>query len=479
MTPTLRDYQIRLEDDAREAMRVHRRVLMRAPCGAGKGVMLASIAAKAQAKQKRIYILVHRRELVDQLSRALRSFDVRHGRIQPDWPQSDWPVQVGMIPTMARRLAKYPTPDLLFIDESHHAVAASYQSVIEHWPNVRVLGVTATPLRLDGRGLGRAFDHMVVGPSERDLIDAGWLADFDYLAPPSSLDFSHISIRAGDYAIDELAAATDRPTITGDVVAHIRQYLDRQPVIAFGVRVDHAEHIAAEARAAGIKAASVDGSMPATERDARIAGLGNGNTELLTSCELIGEGLDVPAVAGVVLLRRTKSLAMFIQMVGRAMRPKPDNSRAVILDHVGCVHEHGMPDAPRKWTLDDKKRRDPAPSVQTCEKCYRVFAGGAGWREGQSCMRDTPPGCILVPDEIPAAAEWKPPEVVAGQLQKFTTQPDWAHGIDILRAQGPEYTAMLEHADTYAKLDEIRRARGYSPFWVRHVLKSRRERQWA
>lgn len=469
----LRGYQQTLVDQARDAFRHHKRVMLVSPTGSGKAVVLGYVAHHAAQKGNRIYLVVHRPELVEQLSGTLRQMGVRHGRIQPGWTPSDWPVQIAMVQTLTRRIHKYKAPDLIFTDECHHAVAASYQRIAEAWPNAKHLGVTATPLRLDGRGLGKAYDAMVVGPATRELIDAGWLADFDYLAPPNRIDLSSVAIRMGDYAVDQLAAATDKPKITGDMVDHYRTHLDRRPAIVFCVRVDHAEHAAEQARAAGIKAASVDGKLDATERRARIAGLGNGNTELLTSCDLVGEGLDIPAVAGAILLRRTKSLAMYLQWIGRALRIKTDGSRAVILDHVGCVHEHGLPDAPRIWTLDDKKRSDKAAPTVTCEKCYRVFAGGPNWRVGIECDQEGEPGCALNVDDTVKA--WAPPETVAGELTRFTRTPDWSGGIDILGATGVEFRTLMGRADTYAKVEEIRKARGYSPGWTRHVMNARRQ----
>lgn len=469
----LRDYQSSIVEKTRDAFRTYRRVLIVAPTGSGKAVILAYVAYHAAQKGNRICLIVHRAELLDQLSKTLREMDVRHGRIQPGWTESDWPVQIAMVATLSRRLHKYAAFDLLFFDEAHHAIAATYQKIVDYWPNAKILGATATPLRLDGRGLGGVFDTMVEGPPTRELIDAGWLAEFDYLAPPSRVDMSSVGIRMGDYSIDQLAAATDKPTITGDVCDHYRQHLAGRPAIAFCVRVDHAEHVAQQALMMGIKATSVDGDTDPIERAARIAGLGNGNTELLTSCEIVGEGLDIPAVAGAILLRKTKSLAMFLQWIGRTLRLKRDGSRAIILDHVGCIHEHGFPDAIRKWTLDDKKRSDkPAPHA-TCEKCYRVFRLGNGWKVGQECSLGQPLGCLLNAETGDEASTRQPPPVVAGALVQHTRTPEWGGGIDILSAAGHDYKIMMARADTYAKVEEIRRARGYSAFWTRHVMAAR------
>lgn len=472
MPITLRDYQESFIADIRAAFARHRRVLAVAPTGSGKTVCFAFITTHAAAKGNTVFIVAHRAEIVDQIGIALDGMGVRHGRIQPGHTMTDDPVQVAMIQTLARRLDKITPPKLLVIDEAHHGVAGTWERVTKAWPEAKILGVTATPQRLDGRGLGNAFDALVFGPTPRRLIETKHLAKFTLLAPPQQVDLSDVKTAMGDYAISELAEAMDKATITGDAVSHYRDHLQGRPAIAFCVTVKHAEHVAEQFRAAGFRATSVDGTMDKRERRDRIEGIGNGRYQVLTSCELISEGVDVPVVAGAILLRPTKSLGMYMQQVGRVLRPKPDGTDAVILDHVGNVHRHGLPDAAREWTLDAKKKRkvDPDP-VATCEKCFRVFSSARpNWRAGEECRDDRPEGCILNVEEREGRA---PPAVIDGQLEIVTSTPAWAGGRDI--STGP-LREVLAFARTREQLKIVAKVRGYHHLWVGHVLREREKR---
>jgi DNA repair protein RadD len=470
----LRPYQTDLVERIRIEFRQHRRVLAVAPTGSGKTVTFAYITSSAAAKGKRVFVAAHRAEIVEQISGAIDQMGVRHGRVQPGHSMTSDPVQVAMVQTLARRLDRIVPPDLLVVDEAHHGVAGTWQSVCAAWPTARILGVTATPQRLDGRGLGEAFDTMVVGPSMADLIGQGFLAKYRYLAPPQQADLSAIRTKMGDFAIDELAAAMDKSVITGDAVQHYIEHLGGRPAIAFCVTVAHAEHVAEQFRSAGIRAASVDGKMDRVTRRDMIAAIGDGRLQVLTSCELISEGVDVPVVAGAILLRPTKSLGMGLQQIGRALRLKPDGSDAVILDHVGNVNRHGLPDAPRVWSLDAKKKRagDPTESIAQCETCFRVFAAPPGWRKSAECPSGEPPvGCIITSAAEPKAL----PDHVGGKLELVTDSPEWARGINIMLARGQEFNDLIAMADTSARLKQIAKMRGYHHRWATHILAAREQ----
>lgn len=479
----LREYQQDFVARLRDAYRRSSRVLGVSPTGSGKTVAFAYITHNAAQKGNRVIIAAHRTEIVGQISEALDKMDVKHGRIQPGHKPTGDLVQVAMIQTLANRADRIEAPDFLIIDESHHCVSKSYDAICNRWPDAKLLGVTATPKRLDGKGLGRIFETMVEGPTTAELIQAKWLAGYIYLAPPPKADISRVATRAGDYATDQLAEAMDKAVVTGDAVQHYRDHLMPRSAICFCVRVDHAEHVAQQFRDAGIRAVSVDGTMDRETRRDRIEGLGTGKYQVLTSCALISEGLDVPSVGGVILLRPTKSLALHLQQIGRSLRPKPDGSRAVILDHVGNVRRHGMPDAPRKWTLEDKKA-DPAPTTQ-CHVCYRVFDRHPAWKqemlesincgEEADCNEPEHPECLLHGGEASAGGGGvTAPVTVSGSLQVITDTPAWAQGCSIMLARGHEFKVLLDLADTREKLEEIRRARGYHPMWTRRVLESRR-----
>jgi DNA repair protein RadD len=356
VSPVLRGYQTECVDAIRRAFTRWRRVLHVIPTGGGKTVEFAYITSNAAAKGKRVVVLAHRAEIVDQISIALAAMGVADGRIQPGHAMTSDPVQVGMVQTVARRLDIVPVPALLVIDEAHHSVAGAWAKIAAAWPSAKVLGVTATSERLDGVGLRDAFDQMVIGPDVRELIDAGFLAPFRYLAPNTEIDLSRVRSIGGDFNSGDLEQAVDQDGITGDVVEHYLKHLAPRTAIAFCVTVAHAEHVAMRFRDNGIPSASIDGTMSADQRHELVNRLRTGDIAVLTSCELVNEGFDCPAVGGAILLRPTQSFALFRQQVGRCLRPKPDGSNAIIVDHVGNVFRHGLPDAPHVWSLDSKRR---------------------------------------------------------------------------------------------------------------------------
>jgi DNA repair protein RadD len=469
--PVLRPYQVEDVAAIRAAFIQCRRVLFVLPTGGGKTVTFAFITAHAAGKGNRVLVVAHRQEIADQISIALSAQGVPHGRIQPGYAPTDDLVQVGMVQTIARRLDTIPAPALLVIDECHHAVAGTWAKITAAWPNAKVLGVTATPERLDGVGLREAFDQMVIGPDVRELIDAGHLAPFRYLAPRTPIDLSGVRSLGGDFNSGDLEQAVDQDGITGDVVAHYEQHLAGRTAIAFCVTVNHAEHVAQRFRDAGIQAASIDGTMSADERRNLVDQLRTGALRVLTSCEIISEGFDAPAVGGAILLRPTQSFALFRQQVGRSLRPKADGSAAVICDHVGNVHRHGLPDAPHAWSLDSKKRtkterNNAASRCRTCPTCNEVFPAGAG---RDMCAQPDDPDCLFRP-RILTERE--------GVLEQIEAPPAWAHGIDIKHAYGWRFRQLIQHAGTDpARLRQIADARGYKPGWVRYALKEAREKQ--
>lgn len=454
MLPQLRDYQQSAIAGVRRAFGGRRRVLFVLPTGGGKTVVFSWIAHKAGLRGKRILIVAHRREIIEQISRALASMDVPHGLVIPDTEMTDDQVQVAMIQTAARRLDKLAVPDLLIVDEAHHAVAGSWQKLTDWLPDDSlILGVTATPQRLDGKGLGDAFDVIVEGPQTADLIAAGHLSRFDYFAPPPKVDLSAVRTRMGDYAVDALATAMDRPTVTGDAVQHYAKFLAGRPAIAFCVSVDHATHVAESFRSSGWQAASVDGSMRQDDRRARIEALGSGGLNVLTSCELISEGVDVPVVAGAILLRPTQSLAMYLQQIGRCLRLKPDGGNAIILDHVGNMGRHGLPDQRRTWSLAG--RQAGAAPIRTCPTCYAVFPIGAR----PECMLGSE--CGLAPAPSAPRPELKR---VDGELTRVEPPPAWAQGLDL--ARGPYRRLLALAGGNRDRLEAIAKARGYKRGWV-------------
>ncbi|MFE8034134.1 DEAD/DEAH box helicase [Thiohalocapsa marina] len=465
---SLRDYQAHMLSEVRTAYaQGFRAPLLVAPTGSGKTVCFSYVAANARAKGNCTLILVHRRELLEQTSRTLDAFGVEHGRIAAGEPQTDAAVQIASVQTLVRRLERMTwAPDLIVVDEAHHTTASTgHGRIIAAFPKARVLGVTATPERLDGQGLGTHvggyFDRLVLGPSVADLIQRGYLSKPIVYAPAQALDLKGIATRAGDYAQDALAAAMDRPSITGSAVAEYRRRCEGAPAIAFCVTVEHARNVAAAFTQAGYKAASIDGTLSAEDRAKRIADLASGRLHVLTSCEIISEGTDIPIVGAAILLRPTQSLALYLQQVGRALRPYSGKERAVILDHVANSLRHGLPDDARDWNLDAKPRRQrakdddkPQQAVRQCDHCQAVHAPAP-----------TCPECGHV-----HPIQQREIEHIDGELQEVTRQQ-----ADRLAQRRREQAK----AQTLDDLRAIGRRRGYRPGWAEHVFKSRQQRQTA
>ena len=372
----LRGYQQQAIDDLRSVYRAGAKApLLCLPTGGGKTIIFSAIAQSAVGRGRQVLILVHRRELLHQASRKLTDIGLDHGLIAAGIAQSNQSVQVASVQTLVRRL---PTmdwqPSLIIIDEAHHASAGSWAAILDKWPDAFRLGVTATPCRLDGRGLGTAFDQLVLGPSVADLTDWGFLSPARIYAPPVVADLTGLRRRAGDYAADQAATAMDRPTVTGDAIAHYQRHAAGQCAIAFCCSINHATHVAASFNAAGIPAATLLGNT--TDRDAVVAAFDAGSVQILVTVDVVSEGFDIPAASCAILLRPTQSLGLYLQQVGRVLRPAPGKAAAIVLDHVGNVHRHGFPDDLREWSLADGVRTtsvQSAPSVRTCPECFAAF----------------------------------------------------------------------------------------------------------
>ena len=432
------------------------------PTGSGKTVVFSEICRLANDKGRSVLILVHRRELVKQASDKLVNAGVEHGIIAAGFKPSAHSVQVASVQTLAKRLRTVPAePDLIIIDEAHHAVAGSWDKIIGHFSDAKIVGVTATPSRLDGRGLGSHFSTLISGPSVEQLTKLGFLSQHRVFAPPVIADLSNVKTRAGDYANDQLSQAMDRPTITGDAIGHYRRLADGLPAIAFCCSIAHATSVCEAFNAAGYRAKLVTGKMKMEERDEAISGLADGRTQILCSVDVVSEGTDVPAVSAAILLRPTQSEALYLQQVGRILRPQPGKV-AIVLDHVGSTLKHGFIDDVRAWSLDSKPKRqrkdEPAPSVRQCPMCFAAFK--------------PQPTCPCCGYEIPIKKIKY--EIINGKLVEMTNPwavGDWfvfANGASSLRrrvsrvSKNSEYVEFWNEASSklcYAKTSDIYRVK--------------------
>lgn len=446
-------------------MAAHRRVLLVAPTGSGKTQIFSYVAKGAREKNKRVLVLAHRRELIRQISDALNNWNVGHGLIlsgSKRMPKDN--VVLGNVFSVVRRVPLLAPPDLIIIDETHHLLPENTLGrVVAAFPAARLLGVTATPMRSDSRSLGDCFDVLVDGPSVAELTELEWLSPTEVYAPAKP-DLTGVKTRMGDFNTTQLEAAMDKPKITGSAVSHYLKLCPNASAIAFTVSIKHAKDVAAEFVASGVSAASVDGGMSDTDRDAVLNGLRNGSIKVVTSCEILGEGFDAPVVECAILLRPTQSLGLYLQQVGRAIRVSPGKTRTIILDHSGNTLRHGFIDEPRAWSLEGlqgRKKTDKPPSVRQCPKCF------AAHRPAPVC-----PMCSYVYE-----VEGRTVEQVAGDLVKVV-DPKSLTRSDILGTDDAPNERRRKEMDYLAR---VARGRGYKnpEGWAHVVVRAREAKRLA
>lgn len=428
-----------------------------APCGFGKTVLFSYVAQNAAAKGNSVMILAHRGELLDQISRSLSQFDVHHGFIAAGYDvDGEAMTQVASVQTLVHRLDKVTPPKLIILDEAHHATLRNtIGKIFAAFPAARRLGVTATPCRLSGEGLGDVFDCMILGPSTKDLTEMGLLSPARVFAPTQP-DLSEAHIRAGDFVQSEAVAAMDKPSITGDAVSHYLRLAKDMPFVTFCLSIEHATHVAKQFRDAGVNCVEIHGRMDHRTRTSIIADFRAHRITGLCSVDLISEGFDVPGIYCGISLRPTASLSLWIQQVGRCLRIAPGKKEAIILDHAGNALRHGLPTDDQEWTLEGrekgKKRGETQVAIRICPNCFSA----------QSARTLTCKECGQV-------FETKSREVeqVAGELAEITARME-------RRQRGFEQSG----AQSREELIALGRSRGYRnpAYWADHVLRGRRAR---
>lgn len=452
----LRPYQSDLIERTRASLKAgHRSTLLVAPCGAGKTVMFSYFCQRVTERKKRVLVLAHRDELLQQISETLDVFKVERGMIRPGLPYDPTPLaHVASVRTVMRKVRSIAPPDIIIIDEAHHAIkGSSWGIVMEAFPHAWKIGVTATPQRLSGEPLD-LFDNLIVGPSVQELIDLGALSPYKIFAPAGGFNLTGIHSRAGDYVKAELASIVDKPHITGSAIREYQKFHPGMRAIVFCVSVEHSQRVAAQFEAAGIESASIDGTMSMDIRRDYVSQFREGRIHVLTSCDLVSEGFDLPAIECAIMLRPTQSLALWIQQSGRALRPYPGKKFAVILDHAGNCMRHGLPNEPREWSLRGsetrKKGKPEGPSCKVCSKCYAAQA------PAPACVYCGAP-FIVTPREI---------EEREGELEEIRQDME-------RRDKRRERAAARSLED----LLRIEKSQGYKPGWARHVMAARQARR--
>lgn len=430
--PNLYDFQSELVDRTRKSWRTgHKRPCIVLPCGGGKSVIAAEVAKRTTQAGNRVLFIVHRRELCEQIRNTFSW-----------WGVDMEACNVGMVQTVARHLDTEPEPRLIITDENHHCMANGYKKIYKKWPDAFMFGITATPERLDGQGLGDINDDLVIGPS------ATWLIDNHYLAPEDYYTFNVIDagrIRMGEFDPNDIritAAEQNNVAQTYLRLAEGRKGVCYMPTVKKSVEM------AETFRRHGIAAEHFDGTTPDAERKSIIERFRTGETMILCNVDLVSEGFDVPDCSCSLLCRPTQSLTLHIQQSMRCMRYQP-GKKAVILDFVRNVERHGLPDQDRCWTLEGKKRKGRMPSeapVKTCPECYRTVPGNA-------------PFC---------------PECGFRFAAKERRQQDLA--IELRKVEKPKIQAnylTLESCRNYSDLVQYAKMRGFKKGWAYYQAKAK------
>ena len=373
----LRDYQQKALKEIKDALSSGKKApLLVLPTGAGKTVVFTELSKYLIKQNKKVLILVHRRELVKQACQKLDEMNTKYGVIAPSYPSVNNLLQVASVYTLSRRMHNLKfIPDYIIFDEAHHVAAKTWSDVVNHYKKSIRIGVTATPTRLDGKSLKDYFDVLINGPDVIDLVNKGYLCKHKVYASPYKLDFSNLKLKRNDYLKKDIANLVKDKVITGNAVSHYKKYLLNKPTVVFCVDIPHAQTIFDRFISEGIKAALLTGDTPQNERDKILDDLKNNIIHVVVSIDVISEGTDLPCVEGAILLRPTNSESLYRQQVGRILRPR-ENKTSIVLDHVNNTITHGFVDEKREWKLENEipygpKRKNPL--VRTCQQCNHVF----------------------------------------------------------------------------------------------------------
>ncbi len=481
MRHQLRDYQQRAVGHVIEV--IDRGPILVAPTASGKTVM-----ATAMVEHLRVPTLwlAHRKELIDQAAQRLEAHGLTTGIIMAGFaPMPLAQVQVASVQTLIRR--DKPAAELIVIDECHHATADSYRSVLDAYPNARVAGLTATPFRLDGRGLGDLFGELVVAACADELCDTGVLHRPKVWASRSP-DLRGVKTIAGDYQIGALAERANTVELNADIVETWLKRAEGKRTVAFAVDVAHSKAITQAFVTAGVAAEHIDGSTPRDERDAIIERLRTGQTLVVSNCMILTEGWDLPALECAIIARPTASLNLHLQMIGRVMRACEGKDGAIVLDHAGNHHIHGLVTRRLNYSLNGEKVGHSEPlGLRRCRACGLLFemhvcaCPECGWMPSAA---DVEPrhvrhgdGELTEFDDTDFEYRRQIWNLIEAERQAMSYREGWSYyrfeerfGVKPVVADGelidPHHATLEQKRAVFERLSRIAGERGYKPGWA-------------
>lgn len=437
---SLHPYQNELVKKARtELAQGKHSVLLVSPAGSGKSVIIAEIARLATEKNGHVLFMVHRKELIEQITGSFHTNEVQM--------ENTTIMTVGKI---VNRLDQLPKPSLIITDETHHSLAKTYRDIYDYYEDVPRLGFTASPWRMSGQGFTDVYESMVEGPQVEWLIENNFLAPYKYYSVNLIDEDKLKKSSTGDYTKNSIDDAIGG-TIYGDVIENYRKLADGKQAIVYCHSVDFSKEVAQAFQSQGIAAAHADAKTSKLERENIMSDFRSGALKVLCNVDLISEGFNVPDCEVVILLRPTESLVLHIQQSMRSMRYKP-GKRAIIIDHVANYLKHGLPDTPRKWTLEERERKgnkktdSDAIPIKQCPQCMSVMLSSISICE---CGH-----------EFIAERNMEVEEAELVEITKdFTLQANYI------------VTKSVDELSTMEELKAYRKAKNYKPGWVYYQAK--------
>lgn len=463
------DHQPKIIEETRGLIRQGcKRILIESPTGSGKTVMGSYMLKGAHERGWDSWFVVHRIELVDQTAATFQKYGIPFGIIAAGYPQTDHKINICSIDTLKNMLAAgaLKVPKFAKWDEGHHIAADKWAVVYDQCREAVNVALTATPVRRDGRPLGKYFDAMVNGPTIPWLIEKGYLSDYEYFGPDVP-DFSHAERKGLDFSPSEVEKIMAGRAIVGSIVATWQRRASGLLTIGFAPNVKTSKLYVDAFRAAGIRSAHLDGETPKDQRRAVALAYARREIDVLWNVGLFGEGFDLSALAGIdvsiealIKANPSHSLGADKQQNGRALRRKP--RKAVILDHCGNWTRHGMPDDVIKWSLDKRPERvngggGTTVAITRCMKCYDIF-------------RPTSPACPTCGD-IREVKE-RPMHYMPGELKEIE-RAEAQKARELEETQKKARRREEGQARSYADLKAIEVVRGYKDGWAVFKAKAR------
>lgn len=429
----LRPYQAELIQKIKvELCKGYKSVIAVLGCGGGKSIIQGCIAKSATDKGNKVLFLVHRCELCEQIEKTFRicGVDMRL-------------CQIAMVQTVSRRLGKHSwTPKLIITDECHHSLSNSYKKIYEYYPDATRLGFTATPCRLDRSGLGEIYQSMVEGVSTKWLIDNHYLSPYIYYSA-KIVDTDGLRTSHGEFVAADVNELMNKRIIFGQVLENWHKFAEGKKTIVYCANIDLSQKTVQQFQLSGISAAHLDGTTPTHIRKRVIQDFRDGKITVLSNVDLFGEGFDVPDCECVVLLRPTMSLTLHIQQSMRSMRYK-ENKTAIIIDNVGNVYRHGLPDDKREWSLQGRKKKAKSEiKIKQCPKCLACLPNS---------VKECPKCGFAFAD---AESKQQEMEKINAELQQIKSE-------DILKAKPyNEY----KNINNWDDMERFRKAKKYKFMW--------------